>query len=151
MFFRVFSRRRLTAVFTTLLLAVILLCTVALRAATPAAQSGTKNGVDPAARILFLKDLGYEVDEIEAEESKNITVPQSFNQVYSNYNNLQKRAGLDLTPYRGRGAVLYTYKIKDAQRNDVYAHLIVLNNKIIGGDITAISVTDGYELPLIKR
>lgn len=58
---------------------------------------------------------------------------------------------MDLTPYRGRGAVLYTYKIKDAQRNDVYAHLIVLNNEIIGGDITAISVTDGYELPLIKR
>ena len=150
MFFRVFSRRRLTAAFTGVLLTVILLCTAVLRAAQPA-RPRTANGLDPAARILYLKNLGYEVDEIEAEENKNIEIPQSFNDVYTEYNNLQKRAGFNLADYKGCAAVLYTYKLKNMQRNDVYAHLIVLKDEIIGGDITALSVQDGFELPLIAK
>lgn len=150
MFFRVFSRRRAAAAFSGVLLTVILLCTAVLRAAQPV-QTGTKNGIDPAARILYLKKLGYEVDELEAEENKNIEIPQSFNDVYTAYNDLQKRAGFNLAAYKGCSAVLYTYRLKNMQRDDVYAHLIVLKNEIIGGDITALSVQDGFELPLIAK
>ena len=62
---------------------------------------------------------------------------------------MQQKAGYDLSDDRGKQVLLYTLKLCDPERDDVYAHLIVSDSRIIGGDIAALSVEDGFMDPLV--
>lgn len=90
-----------------------------------------------ADRVTFLKGFGYEVEETPLEVM-NVTVPSKFDSVYEKYNDLQRAQGLNLKRYCGKNAVRYTYKIanysSDSNEN-VVANVLILNNRIIGGDI----------------
>ncbi|MEE1244825.1 MAG: DUF4830 domain-containing protein [Acutalibacteraceae bacterium] len=88
-------------------------------------------GSTNAKRVEFLKSLGLAVNETPTEV-KNITIPENFGEVYKNYNNLQIESGFNLEKYKGKSAQVYTYSLE----NETVAHLIVCNNKIVGGDIS---------------
>ena len=95
--------------------------------------------------ILFLNSYGWEVDTVYCDKS-NIIIPQPFDMVYESYNKLQLEAGLDLTPYQGKNAIRYTYKVNNYPidvHDTVYANVIVANNTCIGGDIMTIPL-DGF-------
>ena len=79
----------------------------------------------------FVESLGLAVNETPTEV-KNITIPENFGEVYKNYNNLQIESGFNLEKYKGKSAQVYTYSLE----NETVAHLIVCNNKIVGGDIS---------------
>lgn len=92
-------------------------------------------------RINFLKQFGWEVKE-EAVESEEVKVPSEFDKVFTTYNEIQKRQGLDLSGYKGKKVTRYTYEVTNYPdyNGTVYANLIVYRNKIIGGDLCTADV-----------
>ena len=96
---------------------------------------------DNDARREFLRQFGWEVGESELEAIE-VTVPREFDKVMSEYNEIQKRQGLDLLSYKGKTVMRYTYEVKNFEgyEGTVYANLIVYKNKVIGGDICTADV-----------
>lgn len=95
-------------------------------------------------RRNYLATFGWEV-QTDCEE-KEITIPQSWNQVYSDYNEIQKNQGFDLSDYKGKKVTLYTYKISnyDETTEEVVADMLVYNGLLIGGDLCNTSAENGF-------
>ena len=101
-------------------------------------------------RLEYIAAQGYEADR--AEDKKDIIIPKCFNKVYSDYNAVQKQQGFDLEPYKGRQAVVYTYKIKNYKNNNnVVANLIVCGGKLIGADLCDPSAKNGFLTALVSK
>ena len=61
-------------------------------------------------RVALLNRCGWQV-ESEPVGSREVQIPQEFDEVYEQYNAIQQAQGLDLAPYRGKRATLYTYAL----------------------------------------
>ncbi|MDR0920496.1 MAG: DUF4830 domain-containing protein [Oscillospiraceae bacterium] len=87
-------------------------------------------------RISYINLQGWDIDETPYSE-QYITIPEKFNKVYEKYNSIQNKQGWDLADYKGKSAIEYIYKVKNYNNGEdnVYARVIVLSNRIIGGDI----------------
>ncbi len=87
-------------------------------------------------RIAFLTSFGWEVSAtpLEIEE---VTIPEDFDETYSEYNELQKYQNCDLEKYRGKRVKRYTYEVKNypTSEDGVCANLLIYKNRVIGGDI----------------
>jgi|GEM_PF-6222017 len=96
--------------------------------------------------MQFLQKLNYQTSGFI--EAKELVIPAVFDDTYKKYNEIQKKAGFDLTAYRGRRAMLYTYSITNYANNmsEVYANLLFFDETIIGGDIED---ADGNIKPLM--
>ena len=95
--------------------------------------------------IDFLKSYVWEVEKKPTEQVE-ILIPDVFDDVYSNYNSLQKEAGLDLSNYKGFPATRYTYILKNfPQETDqtVFANVICVDGIPVGGDICTVAL-DGF-------
>lgn len=98
-------------------------------------------------RLKFISDFGWIVDE-DPIEVRQIAIPQEFDDVYSNYNQIQLSQGYDLTGFAGRSAKRWTYVIRNypnvSQDEDyVRINLLICDGKIIGGDVCSIKL-DGF-------
>ena len=98
-------------------------------------------------RLAFITGLGWIVDE-EPIEIRQIAIPQEFDEVYDNYNEIQLSQGYDLTEYAGRSAKRWTYVIRNypdvsADEDYIRINLLVCDGKIIGGDVCSIRL-DGF-------
>ncbi|MBR5515435.1 MAG: DUF4830 domain-containing protein [Clostridia bacterium] len=95
-------------------------------------------------RVEFLSQFGWETEEAPIEENK-VTVPDKFNKIFKGYNEIQKEQGLDLSKYRRKEIMRYTYKVTNYPDADgtVYANLLVWRNTVIGGDICS-AQKDGF-------
>ena len=87
-------------------------------------------------RIAYLKELGWEVDE-EPVESMELELPEELTGSYAAYNELQKSEGLDLSRYKGKRMMRYTYSVTnyDGYTDPVYANILVYKNRVVGGDV----------------
>ena len=92
---------------------------------------------DNDARVQFLKNYGWEVDQSPVE-SGQVRIPEKSTAVYDRYNALQKTQGFDLSQYAGKIVMRYVYKINNfpGATEPVYATLLVYKNEVIGGDVT---------------
>ena len=88
-------------------------------------------------RVQFLNSFGWDVTTSPVE-SGQVIIPSDTSRVFERYNTLQQAMGYDLTQYAGKTVMRYVYKIKNypGATEDVYATLLISNNKVIGGDIT---------------
>ena len=94
-------------------------------------------------RVVFLKSFGWDVSN-DAIETREVMIPESFNDVYTKYNDMQKYQGFDLKPYAGDVCMQYKYQILNyPDDRDVYATLLVYNNMILGGDL-ACAEAEGF-------
>lgn len=93
----------------------------------------------------FLTSLGYEFSE--SHTKKTFTIPNEFDLVYNNYNEIQKEAGYDLSLYKGKECIMYTYELTNHPFGKCNANVIVYNGEIIGGDISSVNL-DGFMTPL---
>ena len=77
--------------------------------------------------------------------SREVVIPQVFDDVYENYNAMQLRCGFDLSEYKGRQVELYTYSLSEYPGFDgeVMCDLLVLGGKVIGGNIYTAAL-DGF-------
>lgn len=95
-------------------------------------------------RVKFLSDFGWTVNE-RPVESREVTIPEEFDAVFVEYNNLQKLQGLDLSKYKRKDVMRYTYEVQNYPdyEGKVYANMLVYKNRIIGGDICS-AAYDGF-------
>ncbi len=94
-------------------------------------------------RVSFLKQFGWQVNT-EPIEVKDVAIPAQFDDVYLQYNNIQKEQGLDLTPYAGKTCKQWIYAVTNyPQATDVRATLLVYDNRVIGGDLSTVQL-DGF-------
>lgn len=95
--------------------------------------------------VEFLKKYNWEVETAPIERVEFV-IPEAFDEVYNNYNSLQKEAGLDLLPYAGYSAVRYTYIVKNFPLDideEVRANVICVDDIPVAGDISTVSI-DGF-------
>ena len=93
----------------------------------------------------FVKGYGWEINP-HPIESIEVILPQEFDEVYKCYNELQKRAGLDLSHYKGKRAVRYTFSVNNypiQSSSPVRANVLVVRGVAIGGDISTTAL-DGF-------
>ena len=94
-------------------------------------------------RVAFLNQFGWQVST-EPLEMKDVTIPAQFDDVYIQYNNIQKEQGLDLTPYAGKTCRQWVYAVTNyPQATDVRATILVYDNKVVGGDLSTVQL-DGF-------
>ena len=129
------------------LAAVLVILTAALAAGkflggAQAAQS-LPAGETNEQRLAFLLGYGWEADT-EAVEVREITIPDVFDDVYLKYNEVQKAQGMDLERYRGKTCRQWIYNVTNyPAQGTVHASLLVLDGKIIGGDLSSTEL-DGF-------
>jgi hypothetical protein len=93
-------------------------------------------------RIEFLRQFGFEVKS-EPISATEVRIPSEFDKIFLEYNELQKRQGLDLSRYKNKNVMRYTYEVTNYEGYDgvVYANMIVYRNRVIGGDVCSADVT----------
>ena len=108
---------------------------------TPTASTGVA-GND--ARVTFLKSFGWEVTTSPVE-SGQVRIPETGNDVFNRYNELQKNQGYDLSAYAGKTVMRYVYQINNYPNATapVYATLLIYKNQVIGGDVTNTAANGG--------
>lgn len=95
----------------------------------------------------FLSSFDIIVNPVP-ESHEKITIPSEFDSVYENYNLIQLECGFDLSKYKGKSGIRYTYKILNFPQNtDVYADVICINHRPVAGDIMSPAL-DGFMQPL---
>ena len=100
-------------------------------------------------RMTLLRSLGYE-PEAETEKEKIIRLPKEFPAVLDNYNLLQQSQGFDLKKHAGKEIKIYSCRLKQEGRSDVYSSLYVRGNRLIGGDVHS-AAFEGYMKPLFPN
>lgn len=99
--------------------------------------------------VNFLAQFGWTVNGSTVQSAK-VTIPAEFDKVFAGYNELQKAQGLDLSKYKKKELVRYTFEVTNYEGYDgkVYANVLVYRNKVVGGDICSADVTgfiQGFE------
>lgn len=94
----------------------------------------------------LLERYGWEFEPKPVETSE-LVIPLEFDEVFAGYNELQKKAGLDLEPYRGKRATRYTYIITNYPDKslNVRGNVLVADNRAIGGDICTVELNGFME------
>lgn len=102
-------------------------------------------------RIMFLNNLGWEVEPTPLEE-KTVIIPREFSDVYENYNALQLEQGYDLSGFCGLEVTIYTYTVTNyaSFKGTVVADLYIYQGRVIGGDIHTLAI-DGFMHGLRRR
>lgn len=89
-------------------------------------------------RQEFIKSMGWEVPE-DYLECKVITIPEEWNDVYEEYNKLQKEQGFNLEKYKGKTVEIYTYQVLNYEghedKNCMVCNLMICDGILIGGDV----------------
>ena len=103
------------------------------------------------ARVKFLKDFGWEIENSPVESSQ-VRIPEQVTEVFDRYNQLQKSQGYDLSKLAGKNAMRYVYKVSNypGATDPVYATVLVYKQQIVGGDVTDTSVkgkVQGFKMP----
>ncbi len=117
---------------------------------SPDTMTSASNAASQQEMTEYLDTLGYTV-EPQAILIEDILIPAEFDEKYTAYNEMQKPAGFDLSQYKGQSAKKYTFKVLNFEdtEKEVVINLLVLNNKVIGGDISSTEL-GGFSRGLIQ-
>lgn len=96
-------------------------------------------------RLAFLSQFGWEVDE-EPAEVKEVIIPQEFDDVYNQYNIIQKEQNLDLEKYKGARVKCWSYNVKNYPGYEnstgvIKANMLIFDGVVIGGDISSTALS----------
>ncbi len=70
----------------------------------------------------------------DSMQSRMVVIPCEFDDVYSEYNEIQKAIGLDLSRFKGKKVCEITYNLNKSKFK--YAVLLVYKDKVIGAHLT---------------
>lgn len=104
-------------------------------------------------RIAFISQFGWKISE-EPTEVREVLIPESFQDGYTEYAEMNKAQKLDLEIYKGMRAKRWTYDILNypgvEASGAVQINLLVYNGRVIGGDVSSLEgggFMHGFELP----
>ncbi len=100
---------------------------------------GTPKEEKPFDPMSVISEYGWKVDPASLELTE-VTIPEKFDEVYEQYNGLQKKQDMNLEKYKGKVAQRYTYKVLNYPENPdkIRINLLVINNKLVAGDVSSI-------------
>lgn len=101
---------------------------------------------DNSERMSFISQFGWEVSE-EPTEVREIVIPQTFDDVYKKYNEIQLAQGFDLSSYAGMRVKRWTYSVKNyagyEDKDCIRINILVKDGTVIGGDVCSTEL-DGF-------
>lgn len=102
-------------------------------------------------RVALLESYGWQV-EPEPRGEREVQIPKSFDETYQAYNEIQLEQGLDLIPYQGKRATLYTYELiaYPTGEQGVTANLLIRRGRLIAADISS-AEADGFVHGITER
>lgn len=138
------TRLKIFCIAAAVLLAVLTTVLMTLPADNPSNKNiKSLRAENNQQRREFLQSFGWSVST-EPVEIVEVLIPNSFDDVYNNYNLIQKANGFDLSKYKGKTVKRYCYEVINYEgEKNVHANLLIYNGKIIGGDICS-SELDGF-------
>ena len=76
---------------------------------------------------------------------EELLIPEQFDETYTEYLDLQKSQGFDLTQYCGKRAKRCTYEITNYPTGEgsVQASILIYKNQVIGGEVLSARL-DGF-------
>lgn len=94
--------------------------------------------------IKFITSFGWELKNGEPQ-TEEVTIPDEFDKVFVNYNEIQRKQGLDLSKYKRKTVTRYTFEVTNFEgyEGTVYANVIVYRSRVIGGDLCS-AAPDGF-------
>ncbi len=97
--------------------------------------------------LKFISQYGWETDT-EPTEIRDVIIPQEFDDVYNNYNDIQLSQGFDLTKHAGKRVKRRTYIIRNypgysPDDDFIRINILISDGKVIGGDVCSIKL-DGF-------
>lgn len=110
-----------------------------------AAANISYDGIGGVADVKdFISSFGWKVKDGDPV-TEEVTIPDEFDKVFVNYNEIQKKQGLDLSKYKRKTVTRYTFEVTNFEgyEGTVYANVIVYRSRVIGGDICSAS-PDGF-------
>ena len=123
------------------LLFVILLFAAAAAVLTLCRRGGETSETRPQAatneeRLAYLASLGWEVDP-EPLEALRLTLPESMEEPYRSYNELQGKQGFDLTPVLGKTVERFAYRVRNYPNRPegCQIDLYVYHGGVVAGDV----------------
>lgn len=95
-------------------------------------------------RVAYAQSFGWEIDT-EPAEVLEVIIPQEFDEVYQQYNTMQKVQGFDLEKYAGKRCKRYSYSVTNYPGFDdeVRFNILVYKDRVVGGDVCS-TVQDGF-------
>lgn len=140
--FLVFSKRNLVVIFLCTIFIVLMVgqffsCSII-----------DENAKTYIQRKNYIENLGYKFDE-NSIIKEEIIIPLFFEEKYLQYEKTQRKAGYNLTDYKGKTVTKFTYNLTDYLDGTYKLNLLVYNGNIIGGDIHSVYLNNEF-LPLIK-
>lgn len=101
-------------------------------------------------RVEFAKSFGWELEQ-EPVEILEVIIPKEFDEVYNEYNAIQKQQGYNLEKYAGKRCKRYAYLITNypGAESEVRLNMLVYKDKIIGGDVCSMDLNGfmhGFQL-----
>lgn len=126
---------------------------VGLRISKPRAKAEVETGVKVSKsagkgvaktsgeRLAFIAQFGWEVAE-EPVEVAEIVIPEEFDEVYEEYNTLQKKQSYDLEKLKGKRCKRYTYQITNYPEcpDNARMNLLVADGRVVGGDVCSVEL-----------
>lgn len=100
-------------------------------------------------RVAYLESLGWTVNP-EPVETLQFLLPETLEEPYLSYNQLQLAQGFDLEQYTGKQVTRYTYTVTNDPRcaEGVQANLYICEEVPVAGDILC-SGANGYQDTLV--
>lgn len=135
-------RLAVTIVFViAMVITLIILSKNAIEASKTAALN--INAATAQERIAYLSQFGWSVEEDPIEVCE-VIIPAVFDDTYTQYNEIQKNQGFDLSLYCEKRVKRWTYKITNYEgyedSESIRANLLIYEGKVIGGDICSVEL-----------
>jgi hypothetical protein len=145
-----FSKKK--AVFSVLLMGVVMAALILLAGRINQAETTAPlpQLTDNDQRVAYLQSLGWEVAE-EPVETLQFLLPETLEEPYLTYNELQLPQGFDLTACRGKQVSRYTYTVTNYpdRSEGVQANLYVCESQPVAGDLLCVGA-NGFQEPLVQ-
>lgn len=98
---------------------------------------------DHSERMSFISQFGWEVSE-EPTEVREVIIPETFDDVYTKYNEIQLSQGFDLSSYKGMRVKRWTYAVKNyagyEDKDCIRINILVYDGNVIGGDVCSVEL-----------
>ena len=125
---------------------LILFAAAALWALTRSFGCGADSipGATNKQRIAYIESFGWDPGFTHTAV-ENVRIPVEFDDVYEEYNALQRKQGFDLRKYRAHTVKRYTYEITNYPTGEtgILANLLIYKNTVIGGEVLSPQL-DGF-------
>lgn len=143
MFIKTIKVKKPTATLAGIIVLIIAIVTVALMIIHKIGNPAVYELKTEADRQNFMKEMGWQVSE-EYENCKVVVIPEEFNSVYENYNELQEEQGFDLEKYKGKTVEIYSYPVYNYEgyedKDCIKCNILICDGILIGGDVCSVEI-----------